>query len=702
MAVLITLALLSLHAAAYPHPAEECKADSCWGEGGLASSLVQLRHRVGTGGCKDTCYDGDGVIKLDKCHQARCSACSECFSGQSQASTSRPASGECKDTCYDSDGVIKLDKCHQERCSACSDCASPGSPVTTTRVPSSSSLRASSPSTSSIFNSSYNLLSGRPFVVDVARDAAEYCNFSLSSAPAGLSIGLRTGKLTWQPDQSQAGAYSVQVFGSCDGGGKHEQAILLEVVADGSSPQGIYVWLASTSEGDGSVGNPFSSLQAAIEAAVPGDFIYIRGGRYELNKTVECNIQASAEKPVTITRLPGERVHLLVNARQGFDVPEGAVGVTFSRLELDGRADKNDHWHVIKTSWWQVQDEVVGGDMGFQIDGEHVIVEDCVIHDLNQKGVNVYMGRYVTVRYNVIYNIGWASLSGGHGIMRKWDRNHGQDDPAYYRFDFYGNLLFAVEQRIYSFITTKAYCHMTIDEGKGILADESSDKEMKARIAHNLVLFGGVDHIRLKYNNNLEVLNNAVMPEEGRTDPVPDGITAVNSKKIPMVVKNNLVHSFPGSWPLDVSGHFTSDDYPDHLDQNYYSGGGDVRKELPGISDVSSVFRDPEALDFRASSTLPSGVGVDEAILMKVFETVEDYGVRVAATGWRHDHVKMVETIVNSAPAEHLSGPTIGDSKKEKGKQALWFDVISKTYKDICKCNKLELIPPEEYWEHQN
>jgi len=166
--------------------------------------------------------------------------------------------------------------------------------------------------------------------------------------------------------------------------------------------------------------------------------------------------------------------------------------------------------------------------MGFDIDGQHVVVEECVIHDMAQKGVNVKEGRYVTVRHNVIYNVGHSSLSAGHGIMRQWPKSFKDaDHPDFFRFDFYGNLIFAVEQRIYSFIPKKEYCHMTIDEGKPILIDETSDEDMKARIAHNIILFGGVDHIRLKKNPNMQVLNNAILSEPGRTSPTPDGITAV-------------------------------------------------------------------------------------------------------------------------------------------------------------------------------
>jgi len=127
-----------------------------------------------------------------------------------------------------------------------------------------------------------------------------------------------------------------------------------------------------------------------------------------------------------------------------------------------------------------------------------------------------------------------------------------------------------------------------------------------------------------------------------------------------------------------------------------------VRRELPGITDLgpeAAVFRDAAALDFRADAALPEGVGVSEDVLQRITGLVEDFAIDVRASGWRHDHVRMVQTIVDSAPREHLSFAGEGDSRQEPGEKALYFDVISKTYKDMCKCNKIELIPPHEYWE---
>merc|ERR1719231_1325673 len=110
---------------------------------------------------------------------------------------------------------------------------------------------------------------------------------------------------------------------------------------------------------------------------------------------------------------------------------------------------------------------------------------------------------------------------------------------------------------------------------------------MKARIAHNLVVFGGVDHIRILFNPNLQVYNNAVMGTPGRASPVPDGITVKGALGtaikcsgdcifggiIPnLTLFNNLVHTDAGSTAYGMTDQFSADDNPSRLNHNYFSG----------------------------------------------------------------------------------------------------------------------------------
>eukprot|EP00929_Paragymnodinium_shiwhaense_P002895 TRINITY_DN10320_c0_g2_i2.p1 TRINITY_DN10320_c0_g2~~TRINITY_DN10320_c0_g2_i2.p1 ORF type:complete len:250 (-),score=45.24 TRINITY_DN10320_c0_g2_i2:85-834(-) len=243
---------------------------------------------------------------------------------------------------------------------------------------------------------------------------------------------------------------------------------------------------------------------------------------------------------------------------------------------------------------------------------------------------------------------------------------------------------------------------MVLDEGKGILIDKSDDEAMKARIAHNLVLYGGISHIQLKWNSNMEVLNNAVMAERGRVSPTPHGITSVKRPNpIPnMTFANNLAHTFAGSNAFDISDHYDSGGSP-RLHDNYFSGGGGDRRERPGVEDLgadASVFQDASSLNFKASRALPAGVGVDETLLQKIMDLAAEHSVLIEPSGWRHDHVRNVQTIVDNVPQEHLRFQKVEKSKHDKHRQALWFQVKSKEYRQLCKCRRLELIPPDKYW----
>lgn len=559
---------------------------------------------------------------------------------------------------------------------------------------------------------------------ELSADPAPMFHFE-GSVPAGLNVNLRNSVVTWQPDSGQTGLHSVVITAAVSGAIVRRLSLNLSVSYHTDNPDGIYVWLVGGSDenGDGSSGSPFATVEYAATAAIPGDTIYVRGGSY-LTSRQDIVVDGTPEEPVLITRLPGERVRLVAKRKRHiFVVPQSSAGLIFRGFELDGNA-YNDHWTVLRRSWWRVNDEVEGGWNGFQINGQHVTVEHCFIHHFNQKGVEIGFGRYVNVRYNLITHIGHTSLSGGGGIHRKWNVNFGEaDDPDFFRWDVFGNLVWAIEQRLYSYIPHQKWALLALDEGKPMSFDSTRDKEMKARIAHNLVLYGGVDHIRLMVNSNLQVHNNAIMGESGRTHPTPDGITAKgkgsfsekkNSKanvfggKLEnMTMFNNLVHTDTGSrsfgMKVDVDeDQFSKEDNPSRINHNYYSGGGDTRpKYMPGVASVPkgaapSVFRDWKSLDFRASHTLPEGVGVDPTILHHLFAEAEDYAVSVRPTGYRHDHCRNVKEILDYAPKNHVKFEKFGESKYKKDHKAYKFKVLSDVYKKTCKCNDLELIIPHE------
>ena len=284
---------------------------------------------------------------------------------------------------------------------------------------------------------------------------------------AGLHINKCSGVVTWQPDKHQAGVLAVPIEV------KHWNTTMSPRVWNldlkvrrtrRGNPAGIYVWPEGGNDNlnDGTSASPWGTVTYAAANASPGDTIYVRGGTHHIDvedqddMPTKIDARGLPNNRIVITRLPGERVTwTCVDA--AFYIPPGSQGITIKGFEMDGEADVNDHWHVLANEWWygpEWQSGIAGCRKGVEVDGKHVTVEDNVIHNMRQKAVNLEENaRYVTVKHNVVYNIAHHSLTGGHGIMRQWNQTFGADDPddlRFYRWDFYGNLVFAVEQRIYS------------------------------------------------------------------------------------------------------------------------------------------------------------------------------------------------------------------------------------------------------------
>ena len=533
------------------------------------------------------------------------------------------------------------------------------------------------------FSQNFNLktYTGHPFSLKI-KDGE-----SLKNAPVGMSINKRTGVITWQPGYYQNGVFKFEVIDK----DKKISKITLTSIKKDKNPKGIYVVLNSKINGNGKIETPYNNLENI--KVKPGDVIYIRGGRYF--KDSDIRFKGDEKNPIKITRLPGERV--LINFRdKGFNLTSKSSYIVIDGLEIDGMA-QNDHYEMLKNKWWHKNyfknpdlDRPNGGETAINVDGTDIVIQNNIIHDAYQKGVNIYKGRYVTVRGNIIYNIGHSSLTGGHGIMKKWDRDFGKDKDKY-RFDFYGNLIFGVEQRIYSWVVHKSYSNLKIDEGKAILIDATKDNEMKARIANNLLLYNGATNIRIKRNPNLEVYNNTIYTDFNRISPIPDGIT--EKENIPnLKLYNNLVMTRKGSVAIDISKQ--SEINSKNIYNNYIYGGKNTKNSI-GIEKIKNKnFVEPEKTNFKLD-VLPDEVGIDNDSLNHIFYLAEDYGIEIKSSNWQHDHLKNTETIVNNV-SEFFTNPRIGPSTIEKKHWALYYDVSDKWAKTF-GYKIFQLILPDEF-----
>ena len=410
----------------------------------------------------------------------------------------------------------------------------------------------------------------------------------------------------------------------------------------------------------GSYDQPIKSISAAIDRAANNniDKVYVKSGSYTLNSSIEINTVAAT--PIVLSPEPNGTVTLTLKSFRNFRFFDGAKNIEVKGFKINGASNNVDHWALLSQYVWQpntLTNEISGGGICFQIENaEDIKISNNVIHDFYQKAVNIEDGRYIAVSGNIIYNIGQTSLSGGHGIMRQQGSGSftDSDDPTKYRWDIDGNMIFNVHQRIYSWVPSKGYLNMTLDEGKPILIDETPDHDtsMRARIRNNVVAFSKIDAIRLKPTNGLEVLNNSIFTKDIHADGITNTVNGFNANVygdpfLNFNCSNNAVEviSTKDSYHLDDALNSAGSSFA-----NNYAAYGSVVPSTLAIFQNTDMFVDPNNGNFNLINTNLTNVGVESSVLTALNNLASNSNVTIANDNWEHDHLKMTQTMLDNVP----------------------------------------------------
>ncbi len=426
--------------------------------------------------------------------------------------------------------------------------------------------------------------------------------------------------------------------------------------------------IADATNADGSLGNPYNDIAVAVElaAANGGGEVVVIDGEYDMtNKAVSISTSATVLTPVIIKPQTKAGVILNFNGRFGFEFQNDSRYITLEGFELNGQTDNIDYWPIVSKAFWGDTSIPRNGGLAVILDGQHITIKDNYIHDWYQKGVEIRDARYVVVEGNIIENIAITSLTGGHGIMRQQKGQEFFDDDLMnvYRWDIKENLVFNVQQTIYSWVPNKGFIEMVIDEGKSILIDDPKDTDgtqehMSARIKNNIIAFGSVDHIRLKSTPNLEVSHNSIYTEGINADGISDKqgdtdtaqfinfkchnnasqtVTTVSAIEIDKAVEQTI----NGGGIPEVSGNYAMDG---RIKPNNQSG-------LTKLTN-SQLFINPNSGNFRInpSLNLPALTGVETFVLDNLDQKIIDFNVLVAPSVRKVDHLRLTQTILDNIP----------------------------------------------------
>lgn len=425
--------------------------------------------------------------------------------------------------------------------------------------------------------------------------------------------------------------------------------------------------LADNPAADGSLGNPYNDISATVDlAAVSGGEVIIIDGEYDMtDKQVSISTAATFATAVTIKPQSTAGVKLNFNGRFGFEFETDSRHITLEGLELDGRTDELDHWSIVAQAFWGDASIPRNGGLAIILDGQHITIKDNYIHDWYQKAVEIRDARYVVIEGNIIHDIATTSLSGGHGVMRQQKGQEFFDDdlPGIYRWDIRENMIFAVEQRIYSWVPSKGFIEMVIDEGKSILIDDPKDtdniqEQMSARIINNVIAFGAVDHIRLKSTPNLEVSHNSIYGEGPNADGITDkqGDTAT-PQFTNFICHNNASQTITGISAIEIDKaveQTTNTGGTPNVSGNYAMDGKIKPPAQSGLTRLTNgqLFIAPHSGNFRINPALglPASTGVMTTVLDDLDQKVLDFSITISAGTFQMDHLKLTQTILDNVP----------------------------------------------------
>ncbi|KAM5344254.1 hypothetical protein ACJ41O_012791 [Fusarium nematophilum] len=143
----------------------------------------------------------------------------------------------------------------------------------------------------------------------------------------------------------------------------------------------IYVATTGSDSAAGSINAPLKSIQKAVDKAVAGDTIYLRGGTYKPTTNIQIKKSGSSGKPYTLTAYGSESVTIDGEALPGTPAAVGASLANPQRGIL----------HIEKANYWKFYKLIlINGPYGVYLrDGSNNYFERITTHDNYETGFHM-------------------------------------------------------------------------------------------------------------------------------------------------------------------------------------------------------------------------------------------------------------------------------------------------------------------------
>ena len=444
--------------------------------------------------------------------------------------------------------------------------------------------------------------------------------YRLEQAPSGMTINQNRGDIVWTPDVSLEGtSASVRLSVTDLTGSKIEQSFNISVTKAGIyfvSPNG------SDSTGNGSIGNPWKTMDTAITRAGSDGILYLRGGTYRGAFSLsasDCNkwIAFPGESPVLDLNLSTLWPRSNYGYIDGLEIIN-AQHWGFSFTGQDNWVFRRNHMHHLyddsfseNPSFIFFWDESAPNNRAH----ENFIIQDNIFHDLFDRGSGIngdntadFQGGS-SVMYNVykvLYEDNEAYNIDGFGVK---DKDHGQYNT------FRGNYLH--DNARTAFALSNQYSGNNVDilfnvfVGSVFVGQEPGDLGY-VLFRHNTV-YGQLMHKDARpygEENTFIIIDNIISMKQADKNKIIDWADSETHAAHPYLCCND------GDGVRFTSSILYRNKNLINYDTSYIAGWGFGRNrtlsEWQNLGfDVDSIFADPQfnnadERDFRPKSTSPA------------------------------------------------------------------------------------------------
>ena len=404
---------------------------------------------------------------------------------------------------------------------------------------------------------------------------------------------------------------------------------------------------------------PFKTFDKVLSVIRPGDVVNIMPGRYEASEApvIDLGQEHSGRDGEYITfraydadNRPvlygyGRNVWNIVRVNASYIILDGleVVGNSSAISKDEAYDNAYKYWDITynggsgtmdwaQTALYNTNGISIGQDSG-GID--HVIVRNCVVHDVPGGGIGGQEVDWLTIEDNVIYNNCWRNQYGCSGIsvMGQYNSDANTED---YKIIVRGNICYNNRNEI-----PWANANFKLSDGNGIIMDVNNAEDQitgpykgRTLVCNNISFCNGGSGIHSFKANNVDIINNTAYCNSQMYD---DGNWAeiFSNQCLNVNIVNNIMYAKDGGVCNTVPANPDSEIY----ENNLYFGTVRTMGTNGKIADPKFVnpTTDPLSADFHLAADSPAiGAGAFKEYMPDTDKDGVERGGRIDAGAYQY------------------------------------------------------------------